>query len=169
MDQPGFAAFVRSWHASFVYSAYLIVGDRGHAEDAVQSALMKTAAAWDRLPSDEAAAAYTRTTMIRLLGRWGRRRWHGELSTSDPADGIAESDPTLDLPSALDVRRALGALSWPHRSVLVLRFFDDLGVEQTAEVLGCSVGTVKSRTSRALEVLRRSGLLIDDTRETRHV
>jgi RNA polymerase sigma-70 factor (sigma-E family) len=153
---PGFAQFVDARYAALVRSAYLLVGDRGHAEDVVQSALVKTLGAWPRLTAVEAAEAYTRTTMVRLAGRWGRRKWRGEIPTEELRD-----EPRLgsDAATAVDVRAALAALPWAQRAVLVLRFLDDLSEQDTAAALGCSVGTVKSRTSRALATLRSSGVL----------
>jgi len=152
----GFAQFVDARYAALVRSAYLLVGDRGHAEDVVQSALVKTLGAWTRLAAVEAAEAYTRTTMVRLAARAARRRWRGEIATGElPEDTVAGADPA----TAIAVRTALRRLPWPQRAVLVLRFLDDLSEQQTADVLGCSVGTVKSRTSRGLAALRSSGLL----------
>jgi DNA-directed RNA polymerase specialized sigma24 family protein len=92
--------------------------------------------------------------MVRLAARWSRRRWRGEHPTADVVDGGSD-DP--DVAAAVDARTALAALPWGQRAVLVLRFFDDQSEARTAEILGCSVGTVKSRTSRALASLRESG------------
>jgi len=153
---PEFAQFVDARYAALVRSAYLLVGDRGHAEDVVQSALVKTLGAWARLAAVEAAEAYTRTTMVRLAARAARRRWRGEVATAELPD---EPSAGVDPSTAVDVRAALRRLPWPQRAVLVLRFLDDLSEQQTADVLGCSVGTVKSRTSRGLAALRASGLI----------
>lgn len=156
---PGFAEFVASRYSSLARSAYLLVGDRGRAEDLVQSALFRTFAAWGRLQAIEAAESYTRTTMVRLAGRWGRRRWRGEI----PDDQIIQrhdfADPSSTSDGAVDVRAALQRLPLPQRAVLVLRYFDDVSEAETARVLGCSVGTVKSRASRGLATLRTAGLL----------
>jgi RNA polymerase sigma-70 factor (sigma-E family) len=168
VDLAWFEVFVESRYSSLVRSAYLLIGDRGHAEDVVQSALVKTLAAWDQLPADAAAEAYTRTTMIRLAGRWRRRSWHGEIPTSDVPDHDPGLRGAVDPTTSVDVRRALAGLKWNQRAVLVLRYLDDLSVEQTAAVLGCSTGTVKSRTNRALVSLRRSGLLADERVEPNH-
>jgi RNA polymerase sigma-70 factor (sigma-E family) len=155
-EDAGFADFVATSHQSLLRSAYLLVGDRGHAEDLVQDALFRTYLAWDRLHAYEAAFAYTRTTLIRLAGRWWRRRWRGEL----PSDPIEDGSSLLrDADLALDIRVALQRLAWPQRAVLVLRFFDDLSEADTAAVMGCSMGTVKSRTSRGLAALRSAGIL----------
>lgn len=158
----GFAGFVAARYAALARTAYLLTGDRGHAEDLVQTALMTTLRAWHRIAAPEAAEAYTRTTMIRLLARASKRRWRGELPTAvlpQTAMHAADAD------TALDVRRVLAALPWEQRAVLVLRHFCDLSEQDTAAALGCSVGTVKSRASRGLAALRSTGLLLPATTE----
>ena len=158
--QPaGFAEFARARYPDLVRTAYLLIGDRGLAEDLVQACLVGTLGAWDRLAAPEVAEAYTRKAMVRLVGRWGRRRWRGEVPTSSLPDS---EQPGPDVAMAMDVRRALARLPWEQRAVLVLRYFDDLNESDIAAALGCSVGTVKSRASRALTALRRDGLLASD-------
>jgi RNA polymerase sigma-70 factor (sigma-E family) len=156
-----FSEFVARSYRPLVRTAYLLVGDAGHAEDLVQSALMRTMRSWHRLRATEAAMAYTRVTIVRLAGRWRERRWRGEIPSDalpDRSDG-AESSAV----AALDVRAALARLPWAQRAVLVLRYFEDLTEPQTAELLGCSTGTVKSRASRGLATLRETGLLGNQT------
>jgi RNA polymerase sigma factor (sigma-70 family) len=118
-----------------------------------QAALLRTHSHWRRLRSEDAAEAYTRTTMARLAGRWSRRRWRGELPSGD-LFGSGMVDPISASAATLDLYVALGRLPWPQRAVLVLRYFEDLSEAETAAVLRCSPGTVKSRASRALAVLR---------------
>src|SRR3954466_4676965 len=140
---PGFAQFVDARYVALVRSAYLLVGDRGHAEDVVQSALLKTLGAWSRLAAVEAAEAYTRTTMVRLAARSARRRWHGEIATAALPEDAAPAEQAV---TALDVQAALRRLPWAQRAVLVLRFPDHLSEQQTAEVLRGCLGTVKDGT-----------------------
>ena len=149
--RPGFAEFVAARYEALARSAYLLTGDRGLAEDAVQSALVAALRVWDRIDSPD---AYVRTVLVRLIGRSARRRWRGELPSAHlvELDGRADGD----LAAAVDLRAALARLPLAQRAVLVLRFFDDLSEKQTADVLGCTVGTIKSRTSRALAALRKS-------------
>lgn len=165
-----FADFMSARYDSLARSAYLLLGDRGLAEDLVQAALLRTYGAWDSLRALEAAEAYTRTTMIRLAGRQSRRRWRQEIPAEDFAElangnGSSQggADHQLHLPATLDIRAALHALPLAQRAVLVLRYFDDLTEAQTAAVLGCSVGTVKSRANRGLARLRADGLLERET------
>lgn len=161
VEAEAFSAFVTARYEALARTAFLLTGDRGHAEDLVQTALLKTLRGWDRLRDPDAATAYTRTVMVRLAGRWSRRRWRGEI----PTQLFDASGPESDRDAALDVQAALRALPWQQRAVLVLRYFDDLSEHETAAVLGCSDGTVKSRAHRALAALRASGLL-DPTRST---
>lgn len=159
--RPGFAEFVAARYEALARSAYLLTGDRGLAEDAVQSALVATLRIWDRIDTPD---AYVRTVLVRLIGRSARRRWRGEL----PSARLVELDEgaEVDLAAVVDLRAALARLPLAQRAVLVLRFFDDLSEKQTADVLGCTVGTVKSRTSRALAALRKSQVLADDPEVT---
>lgn len=153
MAEPdGFAAFVAARYSALVRTAFLFVGDRDQAEDLAQTAVFRTYLHWGGLRSTDAADAYTRKTMVRLAGRWSRRRWRGEISFADP--GGPAVDPLSTRAEALDLYAALGLLPWPQRAVLVLRYFEDLSEAETAGLLRCSRGTVKSRTNRALTALR---------------
>ena len=163
MKEPeGFRGFVESRYGALVRFGTLLCGDPGRGEDAVQDALLKTLRAWDRLDlhgdGDNGAEAYTRKVMTHAAWRSARRRWWGERPTDElpehPApDAYAEAD-TADA-----VRRALTALPAQQRVVLVLRYWGQLSEAEIADQLGCSVGTVKSRASRAIASLRASGLL----------
>jgi len=158
--EAAFAGFVAGSYAALVRTAYLLTGDRGHAEDLVQQCLLTTYRAWPRLDSLDAAGAYTRTSMVRLATRWGARRWRGEVPTYDlPEHGADDHAGAVD--SAVLVRRALGALPAQQRAVLVLRYLEDRSEAEVAAIMGCSVGTVKSRASRALAALRAHGLLVE--------
>lgn len=152
-DAEAFAVFVAARYPALVRTAFLFVGDRGHAEDLAQSALLRTYSHWAGLRSEDAAEAYARTTMARLAGRWSRRRWSGEIP-SETTDASSDKDQLAGRVEALDLFAALGALPWSQRAVLVLRYFEDLSEADTAAILRCSAGTVKSRTSRALTSLR---------------
>jgi RNA polymerase sigma-70 factor (sigma-E family) len=141
-----------------VRTAYLLTGDRHQAEDLVQQCLMSTYRSWARLESPASAAAYTRTSMVRQAVRWRGRRWRGEVPTGD-LPPVAVGDRTAEVELAEQVRRALLTLPARQRAVLILRYLDDLSEAEVATVLRCSVGTVKSRASRALRILRQRGLL----------
>jgi RNA polymerase sigma-70 factor (sigma-E family) len=157
-DGGTFDEFVAVTGARLGRTAALLTGDRHLAEDLLQTALAKTYLRWHRLREPAAAEAYVRRVMVTTLIRWRRRRWLGEIPAAELPERAAH-DPygaadTRDL-----LRSALLRLPPQQRAVLVLRFFEDLSEEDAARALGCSRGTVKSRTSRALAALRRSDLL----------
>ena len=149
-DKQEFEAFVAESSDRLLRTAYLLTGDAGHAEDVVQSALVRTARRWRS--ARRSPEAYARTVVANLAkDRWrslGRRPAETALEHDVP---LAASDGLLDRDALMRAAREL-----PHgqRAVLVLRFFDDLSVEDTAKALGITTGTVKSQTSRALASLR---------------
>lgn len=127
----------------------------GDGEDLLQAALLKTWMRWSQLKdtSHPSAEAYVRTTMSRLAIKWGRRRWRGEVPTTQlPVDTASEDRSSVEDRELL--LSAMGDLPDRWRLVLVLRFAEDLSESQVADALGMSVGTVKSSTSRALARLR---------------
>lgn len=146
-----FRAYVRGRRSSLLRTAFLLVGDHDHAEDIVQIALTKTYRHWDRIDHPD---AYVRRALVTTATSWWRRRWHGEGSVAAVPDQARTSDET----KAVQDHEAL----WPEvlrlparqRAVVVLRFYEDLSESDTAAALGCSTGTVKSQTSRALAALR---------------
>lgn len=154
-----FAEFVAARYRPLVGYGVSLVGDAGRAEDLVQEALVKTYRAWARTASHP--EAYTRTVMARAAWRAGRRLWQREVPT-EPMPELPAVDHYREVDRADVVRRALRALPGKQRVVLTLRYLDGLSETETAAVLGCSVGTVKSRCSRALAALRTAGLLDDE-------
>lgn len=162
MEEPSsFATFVGSRYAGLVRFGVLLTGDRGHGEDLVQSALVKTYRAWGRLHPDGQPEAYTRTVMERMAWRMVRRRWRGEVPTAEPPERVEATDRYAAADDADAVLAALRLLPAQQRVVLVLRYWEDLSEAEIAARLGCSAGTVKSRASRAVDFLRRSGVLSD--------
>jgi RNA polymerase sigma-70 factor (sigma-E family) len=134
-------------------TAYLLCGDWHRAEDLTQLAFTKLYLAWERVSRHDVLDGYTRRTLVRTFLDERRRGWfRRELVTdapperADPARGRAEERLVL-----LD---ALREVPPRQRAVLVLRYWEDLSVEETAELLGCSTGTVKSQASRGLDALR---------------
>ena len=154
----GFDGFVTSAYPHLVRLGALLAADTHHGEDLAQAALVQTLRAWDRLHPDGDPAAYTRRVMTHLAAKAGRRRWRGEHPTehdSLPETGGTSAGAFADqVHSAVDAQRLLATLPAHQRVVLVLRFWADLTEAQTAAELGCSLGTVKSRTARALASLR---------------
>jgi RNA polymerase sigma-70 factor (sigma-E family) len=154
-DGPeGFAEFVRDRYPALVRHGAILTGDPGHGEDLAQEALVKTYRAWRRLHPDGDPEAYTRRVMVRAAWRAGRRLWRREVPTQAPPERAA-ADPHDGTDTAHLVLQALRTLPAQQRVVLVLRYWGGRSEREIAVELGCSVGTVKSRASRAVAALRR--------------
>jgi RNA polymerase sigma-70 factor (sigma-E family) len=146
-----FEAFVAARGDALWSSAWLLTGDHQLAEDLVQTALAKCWRAWERV-GPEGFEAYLRRAMF-TTATWWRRKWRGEHSTGQLPDSGA-TGPDSD--RRTDVVAAMAQLPRSQRAVVVLRYFEDLTERETAQVLGISIGTVKSQNARALAVLRSS-------------
>jgi RNA polymerase sigma-70 factor (sigma-E family) len=147
---PDFREFFASRSAALLRTAYLLTGDRQHAEDLLQTALMRCYARWSRVESPE---AYVRRALVTTATGWRRRRWQGEVPTADlPEDATADEVTPVDVRA--DVLRLLAQLGPRQRAVVVLRFYEDRSESEVAALLGVSVGTVKSQASRGLARLR---------------
>jgi RNA polymerase sigma-70 factor (sigma-E family) len=148
--QREFEEFVRNSSDRLVRTAYLLCGDRGHAEDMTQTALLRTARRWRS--ARKWPEAYARRVVVNLA----KDRWRA-LSRRPLETGLDVDVPlSAGEPSGPDERLLLAVRTLPEgqQTVLVLRFFNDLSVADTAAALGCSEGTVKSQTARALDRLR---------------
>jgi RNA polymerase sigma-70 factor (sigma-E family) len=146
-----FTEFVHASWPGLYRTAYLLLGDRELAEDLAQTALAKTYAAWPRIDAHGAAPAYARRTLVNTAASWFRKKgWRNEVPTETLPERSYTPDATLR-PVLMD---ALATLPARQRAVVVLRFFEDLSVAETAEVLGCTTGTVKSQTFEAFAKLR---------------
>lgn len=155
-----FELFVAACTGDLLRTGYLVLFDLGAAEDVVQECLVKVARRWPRVAAMDHPVAYARRIVIRDAVREAerRRRQRQELY-ADPGAVVVTGDPTADrelrvVDARVDLIPLLRGLPPRQRAVLTLRYFDDLTEPQTAEVLGCSVGTVKSTISRALDRLR---------------
>jgi RNA polymerase sigma-70 factor (sigma-E family) len=135
---------------SLLRTAYLLTGDHGHAEDLVQTALLKTYRHWERVSGRGDPTAYVRRVLVTTQTSWLRRSSSTEQVISAVPDRAA--DPRYEPDEEL--LRALRLLPPRMRAVVVLRFYEDLSEAATAELLGCSAGTVKTQTSRAMARLR---------------
>jgi RNA polymerase sigma-70 factor (sigma-E family) len=131
--------------------AYLLCGDWHTADDLVSVALLKLMRHWRRVSAMEQPDAYVRRMLLRAWLDERRRPWRREF----PAEALPDraGDP-VDVATRLSMLAQLAELPPRRRAVVVLRYFCDLSVEETAQTLGCSSGTVKSQTARALEALR---------------
>ena len=157
MQEPdGFREYVALRSAALVRLGWLLTGDEATAQDLVQAALVKTWSRWSQVVRQDAPDAYVRRVMMSIFLSWvRRRRWRTELMGGGVPDEPAAGDAYDDVDRRLLVSRALGELAPRQRAVVVLRFFDDLTEAQTAEILGCSVGTVKSQSAKALAKMRQ--------------
>jgi RNA polymerase sigma-70 factor (sigma-E family) len=149
-----FREFTEARQSHLRRSAYLLCGDWHQAQDLTQTTLMKLYAAWGRVRRDGNVEAYARTILTRtFIDQYRKKRWREE-----PMDDMP------DVPSAepiapelrLVMQSALMQLPPRYRAVLVLRFWEDWSIEQTAKALRVTPGTVKSQSTRGLARLRRS-------------
>lgn len=150
-----FTEFANAVTHRLIRSAYLLTGDLAAAEDLVQEALLRTYRHGQQVAVAGALESYTRTTMFRLQVKvWRRKRFR--TVALDQLHPYAEPvhDPTAPVATAVVLHNALAQLPVRQRAVVVLRFFEDASVEQTAQILGCGTGTVKSQTAKALAKLR---------------
>lgn len=158
----GFDDFVAARSNRLLRTAYLLTRDHGLAEDLLQTALTRAFLAWGRIEGDP--EPYVRKILVNTYSSWWRRKWRGERPTDElPED--AHHDQRLG--ESGDLWDALGRLPRRQRAVVVLRFFEDLTEAQTADLLGITVGTVKSQTSKALARLRIDPSLVDGEGGTR--
>jgi len=155
-----FESFVAARSTRLLRTAYLLTRDHGKAEDLLQTALAKTWMAWSRVDEPD---AYVRKVLVNTYATWWQRRWRDE----QPSDDLPDAGYVADELGGHDLWTALGRLPRGQRTVLVLRYFEDLTEVETARVLGCSLGTVKSQTAKALAKLRSDEALVPERSATR--
>ena len=154
-DDTAYVEFVNGASRALRRTAYLVCGDWGLAEDLVQDALLKLYVAWPRVAGSEGVHAYAGRTVVNAAIDAARK------SSKQPSSGSGEIPELPDRHDAVDafdtrtvVMAGLRGLPSRARACVVLRYFDDLSVEETARILGVTTGTVKSQTSRGLDLLR---------------
>jgi RNA polymerase sigma-70 factor (sigma-E family) len=134
-------------------TAFLLGGGDWHAaEDLVQTALTKLYTAWPRLRQDGAVDAYVRKVLVRTVIDESRRPWRKRERSVEETPDV--SVPAARVDDVLDVRQALRKLPAGQRAVVVLRYWEDLSITETAKVLGRTEGTVKSQAAKGLAALR---------------
>jgi RNA polymerase sigma-70 factor (sigma-E family) len=154
-DEQDFVEYATAAQARLRRTAYLICGDWDLASDIVQEALIRVYVAWPRIERKGGLNAYSRRCVVNVAIDLGRRRSTSELPTAHEAMDRSIGEPDLDVPARAALMDALRELAPRQRACVVLRYFEDLPVAATAHILGCSEGTVKSQTARALASLRR--------------
>jgi RNA polymerase sigma-70 factor (sigma-E family) len=150
----GFVEFVRARSAVLLRSAWLLTGDQGKAEDLLQTVLALVWPRWQRVAEGGNPEGYIRRVLFSTYLAWWRRRWRFELPSAAVPEVADTSDLAGDSATRDAVHRALARLSRQQRAVVVLRYVEDLSLAETAQLLGCSVATVKVQASRALATLR---------------
>ena len=150
-DRSGFDEFVHARGPALARTAYLLTGDHHLAEDLVQAALVQAARHWERI--ETSPEAYVRRTMYHQNISWWRRRKLAETPLQSYDAPVPATDPTV----RLTLEQALRRLTPRQRTVLVLRYFEDLTEVRTAAELGISSGAVKSMSRQALATPARPG------------
>jgi RNA polymerase sigma-70 factor (sigma-E family) len=166
-DEQEFAEYFTARREAVRRTAFLLCGDWHRADDHAQTAFVALHRHWRKVRDKQALDAYVRRTLVRSVIDESRRPWRRERSVDAPpepgstgggdlGDGVATREALLD---------GLRRVPPRQRAVLVLRFLEGLDVAATAELLGCTEGTVKSQTARGLEALRGAlGDALDDLR-----
>jgi RNA polymerase sigma-70 factor (sigma-E family) len=147
-----FSDYVRAERGSLYREAFRLCRDRHEADDLTQDTLIKVFRRWERLPDGTHLAGYVRRTLLNsYLSTRRRLRWTFEVTRAELPERAVDEPARED---GIALRSAVRHLAPRQRAVIALRFWVDLSVEDTAAALGCSLGTVKSQTHRALGTLR---------------
>jgi RNA polymerase sigma-70 factor (sigma-E family) len=151
-EQDAFDAFARGRMRELLRFAHVLTGDPHRAADLLQDALERTLMSWDRVVRKDDPVAYVRRAIVnRHVSVWRRQRRESLVAdTPDTPYDPRSAERAFDA----DLWAALATLPTRQRAVLVLRYYEDLSEADTATAMGCSVGTVKSQTFRALAKLR---------------
>jgi RNA polymerase sigma-70 factor (sigma-E family) len=157
---PDFASYVAARRPALLRWARAVAGDPHSAEDLLQDSLVRVLPRWDGIREGAAVDAYVRRTITRQYVSWQRQPWRRDevASAAVPETGRAArpaSEPEVNPGTAGSLWDLVLALPPQQRAAVVLRYYEQLSVAETAAVLGCSTGTVKSNTSRGLAALRR--------------
>jgi RNA polymerase sigma-70 factor (sigma-E family) len=132
--------------------AYLLCGDWHRADDLVQAAITRLYVNWHRASRADNLDAYARTILVNTFLAEQRTRWRRSVLLTE--SDLGTSAPVIDLDAGIDLRTALAQLPPRQRVAVVLRYYCDLSIDDTAQEMHCSTGTVKSQAARGLEKLR---------------
>ena len=152
-----FQAYVAARGAGWERYAYALTGDAHRAQDLVQTVLLQAYRRWPRIAAVEHRDAYIRRMMTNSYLGWRRRNRNWEIPTGDLPEPENSPDPAIGVVDRDELGRALRELSPHQRAVLVLRHVEGLDDEAIAQIVGCSVGTVRGHASRGRQRVR--GLL----------
>jgi RNA polymerase sigma-70 factor (sigma-E family) len=162
--EAAFSEFAAAVAPRLFRSALLMCGDWHLAEDLVQTTLGKLYVAWPRVERADAPEAYARGTLTKTFLSYKRVRRNAETPTMDVGD-LARVDPRADAGARLELFAALRTLEPVDRAIVVLRYWEDRSVTETARDVKLSEGAVRTRASRALARLRTE--LSDDSSDSR--
>lgn len=152
-SEEQFRAFVNARWAPLKRFAFALTGDLGQAEDLLQTALLNCHRRWRHITNDDSPEVYVRRALINLNISWWRRRRIVEYPTAAVPD-VPGRDEMASFDARDEIWRAILSLPGRMRAILVLRYLEDLPESEVADILGCSVGSVKSQASRGLARLR---------------
>jgi RNA polymerase sigma-70 factor (sigma-E family) len=148
-----FSSYMQARQPSLLRTAYLLTGDRHTAEDLVQTAFAKLYLSWEKVQSRDSVDAYVRRILVNEHNSLWRRAWKRREHATDELPEGRHLD-SYDGGASRELWDLVQTLPRKARAVVVLRYYEEMTEAETAEVLGISVGTVKSQTSRALAALR---------------
>lgn len=151
-DEAAFADFVQGRWSALYRTAYLLTGNRHDAEDLLQTALANTYVGWGRIRDRGATEAYVRRALVNAASRGWRTR--GRTVPSGSVPDVGHDGGLTGLADRTALWRAVCGLPPRMRATLVLRYYEDMTEAETAAVLDCSLGSVKSQTHAALKRLR---------------
>jgi RNA polymerase sigma-70 factor (sigma-E family) len=161
-ESRDFDEFVRQCSRPMLRTAWWLTGgDWALAEDLAQTALSQVWRHWDRVSVMAAPAAYAHKAMLNTFLSWRRQRWTSEVSTEQFAVPPAVTGGFARVDTREVLRHALRQLTVRQRAVITLRYFEGRSEAETAAILGCSAGTVKSQASKAIAKLRKFPGLAD--------
>lgn len=165
-DEREFRDFVASRGRSMLRTAYLLTGDEHRAQDLLQTALLATARRWGAVRNREQPEAYVRQALYRHQANWWRARARRpETLAAAPPERAEGRDHAVDTVLRQGVLDALRTLPPRQRAVIVLRYYEDRPESEVADLLGISVGTVRSQSVKALARLRTHCPSLDDAYE----
>jgi RNA polymerase sigma-70 factor (sigma-E family) len=148
-----FADYIAARLPSLRRLGYLLCQDWHRADDLAQAAAVRAFTHWSKASRADNIDAYVNAILVREFLHERRSAWMRRVSLTEPPETAASQS---DYDRSLDLQTAVAALPPRQRAILVLRFYGDLNIYQTADTLGCPPGTVKSQTARALDALRRT-------------
>jgi RNA polymerase sigma-70 factor (sigma-E family) len=173
-SDAAFTEFAAASRARLRSTAYLLCGDWGRASDYVQEGLIRVYVAWPRLVRRGGELAYARKAVVSAFLDASRKRSSTEKPEAEHHDRSSTEDVATAVADRAALMAALSRLPQGQRACVVLRYFEELDVRETAAAVGCSEGTVKSQTSRALAALKamfedasRNELLVGGERNPR--